>query len=129
MLNEGDKRLVGACGINCAACDIYQTYIEKDVEGQRRIAEAIFGEDTDVAPEQITCEGCGGRLDVHWSPECKMMWCAHGKGLLACSQCQEFLCPDLEKFYSTGYEKARQNAMRQREIGLEPWWKEQQKSK
>jgi uncharacterized protein len=40
------------------------------------------------------------------------MRCAHGKGLLACSQCQASLCKELETFYSKGYEKARQNAMR-----------------
>jgi len=58
-----------------------------------------------------------------------MMQCAHDKGLLACSQCTEFLCPDLEAFYTKEYEKAKQNALRQREIGLEAWWKEQQESR
>ncbi|MFQ6053442.1 MAG: DUF3795 domain-containing protein [Candidatus Bathyarchaeia archaeon] len=98
---------------------------EGDVEGKRRIIEAIFGEDADVRPEQITCGGCGGRLEIHWSPECGIMRCAHSKGLLTCSECPEFVCPELEAFYSMGYEKARRNALRQRSIGLEAWWKEQ----
>lgn len=126
MLGEDEKKLVGACGINCSTCDIYQAYTRRDVEWQRKIAKAIFDEDTEVAPEQITCDGCGGRLEIHWSPDCKMMRCAHERGLFACSQCPEFPCPDLETFYSKGYEKTKQNALRQREIGLEAWWREQQ---
>lgn len=126
MLDEDDKRLIGACGINCARCGIYQAYTEKDEERQRRIAEDIFGEDTEVFPEQITCEGCGGRLDVHWSQECEIMRCAHEKGLIACSQCQAFPCKELETFYSKGYGKSKENAHKQQKIGLEAWWREQQ---
>jgi len=128
MLSEDDKKLIGACGIDCATCDIYRAYTKGDVEGQVRIIRAIFGEDSDVKPEQITCDGCGGRLEIHWSPDCGIMRCAHDRGLLACGQCPEFICLDLEAFYSTGYEKAKQNALRQREIGLETWWKEHQVS-
>lgn len=126
MLDEDVKRLIGACGINCVRCGIYQAYTEKDVEGQRRIAKDIFGVDTEVLPEQITCEGCSGRLDVHWSSECEIMRCAHEKGLFACSRCNEFRCPKLETFYSKGYGKAKENALRQQKIGLEAWWREQQ---
>lgn len=129
MLNENDEKLIGACGINCATCDIHLAHVKGDVEEQRKIVKAIFGEDTEVAPEQITCDGCGGRLDVHWSPDCRMMQCVHDKGLLACSQCPEFPCPDLEAFYTKEYENAKQNALRQRDIGLDAWWKEQQESR
>lgn len=129
MLDEKDKKLIGACGINCSKCSIYQAHISKDAEWQKRIAKEIFGEDTEISPEKITCEGCGGSLDVHWSPDCSIMLCTHEKGLLTCSQCREFPCPDLEAFYSKGYEKAKQNALRQKEIGLEAWWREQPESK
>ena len=122
---DDDKRLIGACGINCAKCGIYQAYKEKDVESQRRIAEDIFGEDSEVLPEQIACDGCGGRLDVHWSSECEMMRCAHERGLVACSRCNEFICPELKAFYSKGYGVAKENALRQQKIGLKAWQKEQ----
>jgi hypothetical protein len=126
MLDEDDKKLIGACGINCARCGIYQAYTEKDVERQRRIAEDIFGKDTEILPEQITCEGCGGKLDIHWSSGCEIMLCAHEKDMISCSQCNEFQCPKLGTFYSKGYWKANENALRQQKIGLEAWWKEQQ---
>jgi len=127
MLEEEDKKLIGACGINCAKCDIYQAYVKRDVEAQRMIAKRIFGENTDIGPEKITCDGCGGRLDIHWSGDCKIMRCAHGRKLVACSQCSEFPYPDLKAFYVKGYEKAKRNALRQREVGLEAWWREQKK--
>ena len=126
MVTGGDERLIGACGINCAMCDIYRAYSEGNVKKQKKVIESIFGKNSDVKPEQITCDGCGGRRDLHWSPECEIRQCAHGKGLIACSQCPEFPCPRLEEFYSRGYEKAKANALRQREIGVETWWKEQQ---
>jgi len=127
MLEEKDRKLVGACGLNCAACNIYQAYAKKDVEAQKRIAKSLFGENTDIEPEKITCDGCHGRLDVHWSPDCKILQCAQEKELTACSQCSEFPCQNLKAFYSKGYEKAQQNALKQQEIGLETWWKSQQK--
>ena len=129
MLDVNDEKLIGSCGINCAKCDIHLAYTNGDVEGQRKIVKAIFGEDTEVVPEQITCDGCGGRLEVHWSPDCRIMQCAHEKGLLACSQCLEFPCPILEAFYTEEYEKAKSNALRQREIGLEAWRREKQELK
>jgi len=129
MLEEEDKPLIGACGIDCAECRIYLAYMKGDVVEQRRIAEDLFGEGTEIPPEKITCGGCGGPLDVHWSPECKVMLCAHGRGLLACSQCREFPCPDLEAFYSKGYEEAKENALRQREVGLEAWLRERRRTR
>ena len=76
----------------------------------------------DARGKRILDIGCGGWLEAHWSPDCGIMQCAHERGLLACSRCPEFICPALEKFYATGYEK--ENALRQLEIGLEAWWKE-----
>jgi hypothetical protein len=124
MLNK-ESKLIGACGLNCAACNIYQAYTKEGVEAQRRIAKSLFGENTNIEPEKITCDGCGGRLDMHWSADCKILQCAKEKRLTACSQCSEFLCQNLKAFYSKGYETAQQNALKQREIGLEAWWKSQ----
>ena len=124
-LGEEARRLVGACGLNCGRCRIYQASAGGDLELQRRIALELFGEDSDVLPEQIACGGCWGDLGVHWSPGCGVRACAQGRGLVACSQCGEFPCPRLEEFYSKGYGGARENAYRQRVVGLEDWWREQ----
>ena len=127
MISESERKLVGACGIYCANCGIYQSCKSQDRERQERIAKAIFGEDTEVRPELIKCDGCGGALEDHWSSECKIMLCAHEKGLLACSQCLEFPCKELEKFYSEEREETKKNALRQKEIGIKKWLEEQKK--
>jgi len=78
----------------------------------------------DIRGKRVLNIGCGERLGTHWSPDCGIMRCAHGRGLLACSRCPEFMCPDLGEFYATGYGKAKETALRQLEVGLEAWWKE-----
>lgn len=127
MINEDDKRLIGACGIFCADCGIYQSYTSHDRERQEKIAKDIFGEDAEVKPEQIACDGCRGAMDVHWSGECKIMLCIREKELLACSECAEFPCETLEEFWAKGYESAKENALRQKEIGLENWLDKQKR--
>lgn len=125
---ENDITLIGVCGLNCFKCNIYQAYSRKDIEAQRRIVREMFGEKSDVKPEQITCEGCRGNPKVHWSADCKILTCSKAKGAQACSQCTDFPCPTLDVFYTTGHKKAKANALRQKEIGLEAWWNEQSKS-
>ena len=86
-----DEKLIGACGIDCAKCNIYRSYTKKGVEWQRKISKDIFGD----AMHKVNCDSCGRILDILWSPGCTMMQCAYEKGLLVCSQCPEFPCPDL----------------------------------
>ncbi|UCE96262.1 MAG: DUF3795 domain-containing protein [Candidatus Bathyarchaeota archaeon] len=124
MINEEDKKLIGACGIYCANCGIYQSYKSQNRQRQEKIAKDIFGENTDVKPEQITCDGCKGAIDVHWSGECKIMLCNRKKELLACSECAEFPCKTVEEFWAKN-ENAKKNAFKQREIGLEKWLEKQ----
>lgn len=127
MINEDDKKLIGACGIFCADCGIYQSCKSQDRRRQEKIAKDIFGENTDVKPEQIRCDGCRGAMDVHWSGECEIMLCSREKELLACSECAEFPCETIEKFWAKGYESAKKNAFRQKEIGLENWLEKQKR--
>jgi hypothetical protein len=127
MINEDDRKLIGACGIFCADCGIYQSYKSEDRRRQEKIVKDIFGENTDVKPEQITCDGCRGAMDVHWSGECEIMLCSREKELLACSECVEFPCETIEKFWAKGYESAKKNALRQQEIGLENWLEKQKR--
>lgn len=125
MINEDDKKLIGACGIFCADCGIYQSYKSQDRQRQEKIAKDIFGENGRA--EQITCDGCRGAMDVHWSGECKIMLCTSERELLACSECAEFPCETLEEFWAKGYESAKENALRQKEMGLENWLEKQKR--
>jgi hypothetical protein len=125
MLDQKDIAVIGACGLNCSKCSIYQAYTKKDKEAQKRIVKQIFGEKRDIKPEQITCEGCRGSFALHWSPDCKILRCSTQKHVRTCSECSQLICPELNGFYAEGHEKAKTNALRQKEVGLEEWWKEQ----
>mgnify|MGYP000188545039 CR=1 FL=1 len=117
-------KLIGACGLYCATCNIYRSHKTSDRERQEEIIRGIFGENSDVKPEDVTCDGCRGAMDLHWSPSCEIMLCARNRKLLACSQCPDFPCELLENFWSRGYDSARKNALRQREMGLRRWLEE-----
>ena len=83
-----------------------------------------------VRPEQARCDGCRGPLDLHWSPDCRMMLCAKEKGLQYCFQCQDFPCTSVNEFRSDGiphHERTIANSERMKEIGLEAWIAEQKR--
>jgi len=44
-----------------------------------------------------------------------------------CIECPEFPCEMLDEFHKKGYQKARKNLYRMKEIGVEKWLEEKQK--
>jgi hypothetical protein len=84
-----------------------------------------------LKPEQITCEGCRGPINAHWSEDCKMMLCAKKKGIQYCFQCGEFPCGILNAFASDGaahHKKTVENLHRMKQIGVYAWIAEQEKN-
>lgn len=78
------KWRISVCGLNCADCDIHSAG-----HGNEKMRDEIIEwfrkeRNETLKPEQIRCEGCIGPLDVHWSPQCKMMLCAKKRGLQHC---------------------------------------------
>jgi len=131
MKVEGsDKWIISVCGLNCAKCDIYHAS-----HGNEKLRNEIvewFKKERNkiVRPEQVTCEGCRGALETHWSSDCKMMLCATKKGFEYCFQCKDFPCTIVNEFASDGvphHKKTVENAKRMKEIGLEAWITEQKK--
>lgn len=127
---DPEKWDISVCGLNCAKCDIYQAY-HGDEKLRDEIVEWFRREQNEtVGPEQIACDGCRGSVEVHWSPECKMMLCARERGLQHCFQCEEFPCAIVNEFASDGvshHERTVRNAKRMREIGIEAWIEEQRR--
>ena len=122
--------LISVCGLNCAKCDIYQAG-----HGNEKLRDEIiewFKKERKelIEPEKVRCDGCNGSLDVHWSPDCKMMLCARKRGLQHCFQCEGFPCTFLEEFSSDGishHKRTFENLKRMKEIGLKPWIEEQKR--
>ena len=119
---------ISVCGLNCARCDIRQAGL-----GDERLMNEMvewFKEksDTIIEPEQITCDGCRGLPESHWSPDCKMMKCAKERGHVYCFECDDFPCEKLEEFSRDGvahHARTVENLKRMRETGLDNWIKKE----
>jgi len=124
-----DLTLLGPCGIYCGTCDIRVASQTGDRETQQRIADWIATHaHMDCEAADITCGGCWGRLEEHWSADCKILKCAKARGVRLCTDCGEYeSCTTLETFYQGGdYESARANLRRIREVGRDAWAKERE---
>jgi len=122
------KELIGACGIYCHSCDIYRAWKENDTELKQKIAENISKMvDKKIDPKLIKCTGCHGPIETHWSENCEIMLCAIVKNVDMCALCDEFICEKLKKFYEKGYEGARKNSLKVKEVGMDVWFQEMKK--
>lgn len=130
MVRSMKKELIGACGIYCPGCSIYIAWKNDNAELKRKIAENISKKvGKKINPQDIKCTGCRGPIETHWSENCEIMLCATAKNVDMCSLCDEFICDKLKKFYERGYEDARKNCLRVKEIGLDVWFEEMKKVK
>jgi len=120
-----EKQLAAVCGLYCGECNVYMAS-HGDKELQKRIAVKV-SETTgrEVKPEEIQCEGCWGPLEIHWTPDCKMLNCAKERGYRFCFQCEEFPCGKLVMFKDKHYPYVLDNLNRIREIGVDSWLSEQ----
>jgi len=126
------KWSVSICGLNCAKCDIYEAG-HGDKKKRDEIVEWFRKERNEtVKPEQVRCDACRGSLDLHWSPDCKMMLCARKRRIQYCFECESFPCGLVEEFATDGMEhhrRAVERSKRVKEIGFEPWIAEQEATK
>jgi hypothetical protein len=122
---------IAFCGLNCTKCDIYEAGHGNEKKRDEILSwfkkerGKIFG------PEQITCDGCRGPLEAHWSEGCKMMLCAKRKEVQYCFECTDFPCSLLKAFASDGaahHKRTVDNLKSMKEIGLEEWIAEQDKN-
>ncbi len=123
------KELIGACGIYCHSCDIYHAWKDDNAELKQKIAENISKMvDKTIDPKLIKCTGCHGPIETHWSENCEIMLCAIAKNVDMCALCDDFVCEKLEEFYQKGYEGARKNSLRVKEVGMDVWFEEMKRS-
>jgi len=130
MGTEDFEWKISVCGLNCVKCDIYQAH-----HGNKKLRDEILEwfrkkRNEILQPEQIRCEGCSGSLEVHWSPDCKMMLCAREQRVQHCFQCEDFPCTKVNEFSSDGtphHNRTVENSKRMKEIGIEAWIAEQKK--
>jgi len=119
---------ISICGLKCAKCDIYEaSHGNEKLRGE--IVEWFRKERNEaIRQDQVTCEGCRGSSEAHWSPDCRMRLCANGRELIYCFQCEDFQCKRVEEFSSDGvfhHKKTIENSKKMKEVGIQKWIAEQ----
>jgi len=85
-----DFETIGCCGLFCESCDIYQS-VQKGT--LKKLASKW-----DMAPEDLTCDGCRSGRHAVQSSKCYIRKCCQEKGLGVCGECDDFPCATLKKF-------------------------------
>lgn len=117
--------LVGRCGIYCGACGIYRGYKNQD-----ELLDELSTK-WKIPTEKFRCEGCGALTPDCCGAGCKIVECLNEKGYDLCDQCMQFKEKSCEKYESLAsrYLKRGENIRvelgRIREMGFEPWLREQ----
>lgn len=99
---------MGACGLDCDACEIYRAAF--DMEAAQALAKWFksmgwVGEDETAAGVQAKapyCMGCHGSRSAHWSDDCFILkCCVDDKKLDHCGMCKAFPCRRLSEWSKT----------------------------
>lgn len=94
------KKIIAACGNNCAACPRYIAHpYEKTDEQLHHTAELwmkIGYRDTVVSNEEISCTGC---FPENWC-RYRVIKCCQDKGIANCAQCPDYPCNNMRECFA-----------------------------
>ncbi len=85
-----NKQTIGACGLFCEACDIYQSVQTGNLKTLAR--------EWNMDPDDLVCDGCRSDRRSVFCNDCVMRECCLGRNLDNCSECEEFPCKTLVQF-------------------------------
>lgn len=92
-----EHAMLAPCGIDCAACDIYQA--AQDPAAAERLAERWRANGhANAEAGWFRCQGCRGDRTLCWCDDCHIFTCAEEKGVANCSQCADFPCQPLQEW-------------------------------
>ncbi len=97
----GSASTLAPCGLDCAACAIFQAARDPAAAGELAAKWRQNGF-PNAEPGWFRCEGCHGDHALRWSEDCRIALCCEERRLASCSECPEFLCPPLQAWASKG---------------------------
>ena len=106
-----DKKMIAACGLDCAACPALLAWKNDDQALRvKTAAEWKQNYHFDFTPEMINCSGCKAEgPKIGHCGECKMRICSTAKGHSTCASCPDFAaCADIQGFIG-GVPDAKRN--------------------
>lgn len=96
------KKLLAACGLDCAACPAFIAAKTNDDELRRKTA-AQWSVDYGFAatPEMINCHGCFATdgVQIGHCGECALRLCAVERKVANCGACPDYGCAKTAEFF------------------------------
>jgi len=97
------KKIIAACGLDCAACPAYIATATNDNALRKKTAEewsGIYG--GSISAETINCHGCFATDGVQFGhcSQCGMRKCVTDQKLANCAQCADYPCEQLSGFFA-----------------------------
>ncbi len=95
------EKLISACGLDCAQCEARTATLENDNGKRAAVAEKWSQQyGADITAQNINCMGCmEPGVKFNHCNECEYRACVRSKGLKNCSECGDFPCEIISKFF------------------------------
>jgi hypothetical protein len=95
--------MLAYCGLKCNDCEAFLATLEDNEEKRQEIA-AIWSKECkkNIKPEDIYCHGCTSKGEILFSycNICEIRKCAVERKVINCAACPEYVCENLERFFS-----------------------------
>ncbi len=99
--NKGNGKVLGMCGLDCAACPAYVAYKTNDQALRVQTAAQWSAQfNVPMKPEDINCVGClqtQGPQIGHCA-QCEIRKCGLARKVKNCGLCKDYPCEKVSKF-------------------------------
>jgi hypothetical protein len=115
------------CGLYCGACGVIVAMKNNRLE---EFANAHDFGGKKLSAADLECYGCKTTQTAVFCDRCGILDCAVEKGVEFCIECDEYPCDRLKSFQgdqAPHHSAIFKNLERIKEIGIEPWFSEQEK--
>ncbi|HOO73954.1 MAG TPA: DUF3795 domain-containing protein [Tepiditoga sp.] len=93
--------MIAYCGLNCSECDIFIATQNNDKEKILSVLKkwqegiGLVYNDSDLNG----CNGCKSDMVLSYCSKCDIKDCAVSKDVSMCSECSDYKCERIKKFY------------------------------
>ena len=96
------EKMIAPCGLICTECPAYIATTSNDSDALESLAKTWSQQyEAELTPEDCTCAGCRSTVGPWMShcAECEIRACGKEEGVGNCSECAEYACDKLVKFF------------------------------
>jgi hypothetical protein len=99
--SKRDSRMLGMCGLDCAACPAFIAHRTDDQALRTKTADEWSKQfNVTLKPEDINCVGCLRTEGVHIGhcAECEIRKCGRARNVPNCALCPDYPCEKIANF-------------------------------